>query len=99
MRGPTAVEALRPGAIGDEFKQAGSLAARNSKCHRHLRGVQSEQCASSRGGAKRASCAGGVEAAPVCHRRLERGGNTASNLEPGDDSSQEALAAGTTLLR
>ena len=99
MRGPAAVEALRPGTIGDEFEQAASLAARDPKCDRHLRRIQSEQCASGRCCAERTSCAGGVEAAPVCHRGLERCGNTASDLKPGDDGGQEPLAAGTTLLR
>ena len=61
--------------------------------------IQAEQRAGGRSGAQRAGGAGRMEAAPVRYRRLERGGNTAGNLEPGDDGFQKALAARTTLLR
>ncbi len=93
------MEALRPGAIGHEFKQAGGLAACNSKRSRHLRRIQAEQRAGGRSGAQRAGGAGRMEAAPVRYCRLERGGNPAGNLEPGDDGFEKALAAGAALLR
>jgi hypothetical protein len=49
------VEALRPGAIHDEFEQPGGLAAGNPECHRHLPRIQPKQRSRSRGGAKGAS--------------------------------------------
>jgi hypothetical protein len=65
-----------------------------------LRGIQPEQRAVRRGGVKRGSGAGRVEAALVRYCRPERGGNnTAGNLEAGDDASQEMFAARTALLR
>jgi hypothetical protein len=35
VRGPATVKALRPRTVGDEFKQAGGLAARNPERHRN----------------------------------------------------------------
>jgi hypothetical protein len=77
------VEALRPGTVGDEFKQAGGLAACNPECRRNSRFIKPEQRGCGGGGAQRARGAGRMEAARIGHRRLERGGTgrLESNVE------------------
>ena len=93
------MKALRPSTVGDEFKQAGGLTARNPERDRNPPCIEPEQRGGGGRGTQCAGGAGGMEAARIGHCRLKRGGDAAGDLEPGDDGSEEAFPAGATLFR
>ena len=93
VRCPAGVEALRPGAVGEELEPARGLAGRDAERVRQLGGREPEQLGGRRGGGERPDDRGRVEAPGVRLHGVERAADAAGHLVARDDRGQQLLAA------
>ncbi len=90
--GPADLEALGPGAVGQELQAAGALAQHGAQGAFHPLGAQAEHPGGGGGGTERAAGRGGMEAAVVVLAGGQSQGDAAGDFVAGDDPGQHVGA-------
>ena len=96
--GPADLEALGPGAVGEELQRARGLGERDAERVLDLARIEAHGTARGGGGPEGAAGGGGVEAAVVMRAGGQREGGAADHLVAGDDGGEHVCAGGADHL-